>query len=210
MPLQFQKQPRKNKKDRPVQPIARLMGSFGTGLLIFFILIALYSYAVSDNTEKTSISLSELSNDVGKGLVTIIEIDGDTLSATYADGVEKISKKESGRRVDASIASNRENRSNGAVYIFELNKRHDIDGNMPYNIARHINHSCDPNSEAEIIRGKIWIIALRDIAKGEEITYNYGYDFEDYEQHPCHCRTSRCVGFIMAEEHWPRLQEVKK
>ncbi len=105
MPLQFQKQPRKNKKDTPIQPLARFMGSFGTGLLIFFILIALYSYATGDNTEKTVISLSELSTDVGKGLVTEIQIEGDSLSATYADGTEKTSKKESDNALTTTLVN---------------------------------------------------------------------------------------------------------
>lgn len=121
---------------------------------------------------------------------------------------QKITKKEAGRRVDASIDSHRKNQSDGAVYIFELNKRYDIDGNVPHNSARHINHSCDPNAETEIIRGKIWIIAIKDIKKGEEITYNYGYDFEpDYVDHPCRCQTARCVGYILKEEFWHLLPQ---
>ncbi len=124
---------------------------------------------------------------------------------------ERITKKEAGRRVDASIDSHRKDQTDGAVYIFELNKRYDIDGNVPYNHARHINHSCDPNAETEIIRGKIWIIAIKDIKKGDEITYNYGYDWDDdYDQHPCRCGTSRCVGFILGEAHWPNLQNLPK
>ena len=121
---------------------------------------------------------------------------------------EKITKKEAGRRVDASIDKHRKDQSDGAVYIFELNKSYDIDGNVLYNHARHINHSCDPNAETEIIRGKIWIVAIRNIAKDEEITYNYGYEYDDdYNQHPCRCRSSRCVGYILGEEHWPILVE---
>lgn len=110
---------------------------------------------------------------------------------------EKITKKQAELRPE----------SEGRVFIFELNKKHDIDGNVPYNTARFINHSCDPNAETEIIRGKIWIIAIKDISKDEEITYNYGYDFDNYQQHPCLCRTDRCVGYILAEEHWPRINE---
>jgi uncharacterized protein len=120
---------------------------------------------------------------------------------------EKITMKEAGRRVDASEDLNRRDRSRGAVYIFELNSRYSIDGNVPYNTARHINHSCDPNAKTDVIRGKIWIIAVRDIKKGEEIAYNYGYEFSDrYQEHPCRCGAQRCVGFILKEEFWPELQ----
>lgn len=120
---------------------------------------------------------------------------------------EKITKTEAERRAAEHVDSHKKDRNSGAVYIFELNKRHDIDGDVPYNTARHINHSCDPNAETEIIRGKILVIALRDIAKGEEIFYNYGYGYDDYEEHHCGCGSSRCVGYILAEEHWPKLKQ---
>ncbi|GIR92396.1 MAG: hypothetical protein CM15mP93_05830 [Thiotrichaceae bacterium] len=45
-----------------------------------------------------------------------------------------------------------------------------MDGNYSYNVARLANHSCDPNCDTDIIKGKIYIMALRDIKKGEEIT----------------------------------------
>jgi SET domain-containing protein len=121
---------------------------------------------------------------------------------------ERITAKEAGRRVDASLESHQKDQTNGAVYIFELNKRYSIDGNVPYNTARHINHSCDPNAETDIIRGRIWIIATRDIKQGEEITYNYGYDLDDdYQDHPCRCGSAKCVGFIIHFDAWPQLRE---
>jgi len=123
---------------------------------------------------------------------------------------EKITKVESDRRADIPLEQNRKNPENGAVYIFQLNKRHDVDGHVAYNTARYINHSCDPNCETDIIRGKIWIIALRDIVKGEELAYNYNYDIEDYEDHPCRCSTNRCVGYILDEAYWPRLKRKER
>ncbi len=119
---------------------------------------------------------------------------------------DRITKVESDRRADIPLENNKQNESYGAVYIFNLNKRHDIDGNVSFNTARFINHSCDPNCETEIIRGHIWIIALRDIKKGEELSYNYNYDFEDYEDHVCRCGSHLCVGYILDEDHWPRLK----
>lgn len=119
---------------------------------------------------------------------------------------EKVTKKESDRRAELPLEENAENEEMGAVYIFTLNKRHDIDGYVSWNTARFINHSCTPNAESDIIRGRIWIIALRDIPKGEEITYNYNYEWEDYEDHPCCCGTKNCVGYILAEDFWPRLK----
>lgn len=123
---------------------------------------------------------------------------------------EKVTKAVSERRCDVAIANHKKDNNHGAVYIFELNKRHDIDGNVDYNTARFINHSCNPNCETEIIRGKIWIIAIRDIKKGEEITYNYGYGWDDYKDHPCFCREEACLGYILAEDQWPRLRRKLK
>jgi SET domain-containing protein len=91
-----------------------------------------------------------------------------------------------------------------------LNKRHDIDGAVSWNTAKYINHSCDANCETDIIRGHIWIIALRDIKKGEEFSYNYGYDIESWYDHPCKCGAKNCVGYILDEEHWPKLRRKLK
>src|SRR5690606_27581342 len=57
---------------------------------------------------------------------------------------EKITKKESDKRADEQYTRG-ESGQEGHVYIFELNKRHDIDGNVDWNDAKYINHSCDPN-----------------------------------------------------------------
>ncbi len=95
----------------------------------------------------------------------------------------------------------------GAVYLFIVNDEWDIDGNFEYNTARLINHSCDPNCEAQIDDDeRIWIVSLREIWKDEELTFNYGFDLDDYEEHPCRCGSPRCVGYIAAEEYWPKLK----
>ncbi|MFP4472389.1 MAG: TrmH family RNA methyltransferase [Candidatus Omnitrophota bacterium] len=119
---------------------------------------------------------------------------------------EKITKAESDRRADIPLNLSRQDNTKGAVYIFTLNKRYDIDGNVSYNTARFINHSCAPNAEAQLVHGHIWIVALTDIKKGQEITYNYNYDFDNHEDHPCRCGSPNCVGYILAEEHWPKLR----
>lgn len=111
---------------------------------------------------------------------------------------------------DIPLDRHKTDKTKGAVYLFDLNKRYDIDGDVPYNTARYINHSCTPNCETHIIRGHIWIEALKDIKKGEEITYNYGYDYDDYEDHRCNCQTDRCIGYIIDEDHWPKLKKNKK
>lgn len=122
---------------------------------------------------------------------------------------EKITKAESNRRGWAQFERAQQTGEAG-VYLFTLNKRHDIDGDVPWNAARLINHSCDPNCESQIIRGRIWIIALREIRKGEELFFNYGFDLECYEDHPCGCGSRRCVGYIAGEEYWKELGKILK
>ena len=91
-------------------------------------------------------------------------------------------------------------------YIFSLDDTHDLDGNVPWNPARFLNHSCEPNCEVEPDAGRVWIVARRNIRAGEEITFNYGYDLEDYREHPCHCGASDCVGHIVAEEFFDHVR----
>jgi len=121
---------------------------------------------------------------------------------------EKITKAEADRRGPLLIEYAKKHKQAGAVYIFVLNKKYDIDGHVSYNTAKYINHSCAPNCEVDIIRGRIWVIALRDIRKDEEISYNYGYDLDTYDEHPCLCTSSCCPGFITAQEHWPKLRKI--
>jgi len=134
------------------------------------------------------------SKDIAKG-TKIIEYVGNKLTKAQAD-----------KRADEILEASQKDNSKGMVYIFELNKKYDIDGEVPYNTAKYINHSCNPNCEVEIIKGKIWVIALKDIKKGEELSYNYGYDFEDYQDHTCKCGSENCIGYILAEEHWFKLK----
>ena len=119
---------------------------------------------------------------------------------------ERITKKESDRRADKPLKDNKSNPELGAVYIFTLNSRYDIDGYVHYNTARYINHSCSPNCESDITKGRVWIKAIENIQKGEELNYNYGYDFDSYEEHICCCDSYNCVGYILAEEHWGKLK----
>ncbi len=108
---------------------------------------------------------------------------------------EKITKAEAAARIQA-----------GNPFIFELDEETDVDGAVEWNPARFLNHSCEPNAEAEIHGDQIWIVALRTIEPGEEITFNYCYDIENYEEHPCSCGAAKCVGYMVAEEHFPKVR----
>lgn len=119
---------------------------------------------------------------------------------------EIIDKEESDRR---GIALQEESEVTGgaAVFIFTLSKKYDLDGNVPWNIARLINHSCNPNCEAWIEGKQVFIHALRDIEEGEELSFDYGFDIDCYEDHPCRCGEPECVGYIVSREQWPQLIE---
>ena len=120
---------------------------------------------------------------------------------------ERITKAESERRANVRMEE-AANDGGGAVYIFTLNKRHDIDGNVEWNPARLINHSCAPNCEAEISRGRIWITARRAIPAGAELSYDYGFDLDSWDEHPCLCREENCIGYIVGRQHWPKLRRI--
>ncbi len=119
---------------------------------------------------------------------------------------EYIDKEESEKRAHAQHAKSVDS-GDAAVYIFTLSKKWDIDGNVPWNTARLINHSCDPNCEAWIIGRRIYIYSLRDIRAGEELTFDYGFDVDCYEDHPCRCGRDGCVGYIVSRSQWSDLQK---
>ncbi len=81
-----------------------------------------------------------------------------------------------------------------------------IDG---FGMAAFVNHSCRPNCETDQIDDRIWIIALRDIAPGEELTYDYNiYDAEPGEKCPCYCGAADCRGTMYSEEEVERQDKI--
>lgn len=73
-------------------------------------------------------------------------------------------------------------------YLFEINARKTIDGAPRWNTARYINHSCRPNCEPNIHKGRVFIHARRKIKPGEELSYDYGVNyFKQYLKDICGC-----------------------
>ena len=74
-------------------------------------------------------------------------------------------------------------------YLFEVHKHLTIDGATRKNIARYINHSCKPNCEISIKKGKVFIFAIKNIAPKEELTYDYGKEYfnEFIKKKTCLC-----------------------
>ena len=149
------------------------------------------------------------SNVHGRGLFATQNIKKGSQIIEYVG--DKVTKREGDRRADKQINKAKKNKNNGMVYVFELNKRYDIDGDVSYNYARLINHSCNPNCEVVIDNNHLWISAIKNIKKNHELSYNYGYSYDtDYDEHKCKCGSSKCVGYILDEDHWPKLKKVKK
>lgn len=78
-------------------------------------------------------------------------------------------------------------------FIFAVSEGKDIDGDVPWNTARYMNHSCDPNAESEEFDERIFIRAVREILPGEEITFDYGKEYFDEFIAPTGCRCSACT-----------------
>src|SRR3989344_5711318 len=134
------------------------------------------------------------------------DIPKDTMIIEYVG--TRVPKEEGTKRADQHLDKSKQDPNLGGVYVFILNENTDLDGSPEWNTAKYINHSCEPNCYFEIKDQRVFIHALRDIQKGEELTYNYGYDLEDFEEHPCRCGSPRCVGYIADEEDWPELKRL--
>ena len=97
-----------------------------------------------------------------------------------------------------------------AIYLFNINKKYDLDGDFKFNTARLINHSCDPNCEVSGEGLKIWVYAIKDIKKGDELSYDYGFGFDkDFKQFPCKCGSKKCVGYIVREGSRWRIKKTQ-
>jgi len=140
----------------------------------------------------------------GQGVYCIEPIEKEQYFIEYVGN--RVSKEESEKRALKQFEEH-EKSGAAAVYIFNLTKKWDLDGNVEWNPARLINHSCDPNSEAIQDGKRIFIQALRDIEVDEEITFDYGFDVDCYEDHPCRCGSSECIGYIVGRDYHDDLAD---
>jgi uncharacterized protein len=94
------------------------------------------------------------------------------------------------------------------TYLFGLEDGRIIDG---HGMAAFVNHGCDPNCETDEIDGKVWIIALRDIRAGEELTYDYClFDGDEDDPANCSCGAKNCRGTMYTEEEICRQKKAAK
>jgi SET domain-containing protein len=96
-----------------------------------------------------------------------------------------------GRRITHAQAERMEAR--GARYVFELNSRWSIDGSSRRNMGRYANHSCRPNAESDLVKGRLILRAIRTINPGDEITYDYGEEYFELFLKRVGCRCEWCA-----------------
>ena len=98
--------------------------------------------------------------------------------------------------------------SSPITYLFGLGSgKVVIDGHC---MAMFINHSCDPNCETDVKKGRVWIRAIKNIAPGSEITYDYClYDGGD-EPAACNCGAKNCRGTMYSPEEVRRRKKRQK
>jgi len=92
------------------------------------------------------------------------------------------------------------------TFLFAIDDDVVVDAAVDGNEARFINHSCDPNCDAVIDGGRIWIESIRDIAAGEELAYDYAYILAERHtpaakrRYPCRCGAATCRGTILGRK----------
>jgi len=96
-----------------------------------------------------------------------------------------------GRKIPNEEAERLE--AKGARYMYELNSKYTLDGSSRRNVGRYANHSCRPNAESDIVKGKVLIRAVRNIQPGDEITYHYGKDYYEAYIGKAKCKCVTCT-----------------
>lgn len=132
----------------------------------------------------------------GKGVFATRNIPAGACIVEYEG--ERISWKEAVRRENAKAPGDFH------TFFFSLDNGKIIDGGSNGNDARWINHSCEPNCEAREEDGRVFIHALRDIARGEELNYDYGLILEERhtpalkKAYACLCGAPGCRHTLLA------------
>jgi SET domain-containing protein len=105
------------------------------------------------------------------------------------------------------------------TFYFHVNEDRVIDALHGGNSSRWINHSCDPNCEADEDKDRIFIKAIRHIAAGEELNYDYGLIIDEpytkklLAEYPCWCGAKNCRGTLLSPKErkdTPKTPKQKK
>lgn len=130
----------------------------------------------------------------GRGVFAIKPIASNRRLVEYVG--QRITHEEADRRYDDHDGRHH-------TFLFILDDKTVLDARYGGSDARFINHSCDPNCESVITGGKIWIKSIKPIAVGEELTYDYRFEWdddyepEDIRYYACRCGTKKCRGTIL-------------
>jgi SET domain-containing protein len=144
----------------------------------------------------------------GLGVFTSRAISKGTLLLEYLG--ERISHEEAGERYYAA------KEPDAFVLLFTVNRKIVIDGGVGGRAARYVNHSCDPNCEADAMGDRIFITSIRDIPAGAELTYDYNMEApsplpRDWRRrYACRCGTPRCRGAIVVLPRRRKVAGAKK
>lgn len=134
----------------------------------------------------------------GRGVFAARKIIAGTCIIEYQG--ERISWKEAVRR------ENEKPEDCFHTFFFSLDSGKIIDGGSEGNDARWINHACEPNCEAREEDGQVFIYALRDITRGEELNYDYGLTLDERHTpalkraYACRCGATSCRGTLLAKK----------
>jgi uncharacterized protein len=117
------------------------------------------------------------------------------------------------RRPLADLFTERAEEKAARVYAFSLRADTVIDGAIGGNESRFVNHSCEPNCEAYTFDDRAYIYAMRDIGRGEELTFDYqlrrafgaARKRSDASDYLCRCGSKNCRGTMLARKR-PRLK----
>lgn len=132
----------------------------------------------------------------GKGVFATRKIPEGTCILEYEG--ERITQREAVRR------ENLKTPDDFHTFFFSLDNGKIIDGGANGNDARWINHACEPNCEAREEDGRVFIYALRDIARGEELNYDYGLMLDERHTpalkraYACRCGAPTCRHTLLA------------
>jgi len=139
----------------------------------------------------------------GLGVFTTRDVPKGTLLLEYLG--ERISHDEAGERYYAA------KEPDAFVLLFTVDRKVVIDGGVGGRAARYVNHSCEPNCEADEQDGRVFIKALRDIRPGEELSYDYGLIIDERytpklkAEYPCWCGARNCRGTLLAPKRGRRI-----
>lgn len=132
----------------------------------------------------------------GRGVFATRKIEPETCLIEYEG--ERISAKKADKRAGADPDNPFH------TFFFSLENGKVIDGGVDGSDARWINHGCDPNCEAREEKGRVHIYALREIKRGEELSYDYRLQLDERhtpklkKAYECRCGASNCRHTMLA------------